>query len=125
MTLPFTPVPKPKHKRGKPKRGTHTKITQKVRGEVDRRTGGCERCSRTIPEHWFEMAHLENASQMGSGRVPWNVAKLCGPRTATGTCHQICDDTAAGRAWKRQKRAELIEYYTNGAGREIWPYDGT
>lgn len=131
MMFEYRPVQKPKHKRLKPKRGQHTEISDKVRKEVDRRAAEktdyiiCERCGCSRPAYRFEKAHLENASQYGTGRVPWNIANLCGPKTQTGTCHQIADETAAGRAWKRKKREELIDYYSNGAGRKIWPYDGT
>ncbi|WP_068775805.1 hypothetical protein [Paenibacillus sp. FJAT-26967] len=121
----LNPAPKPKHRRIKPKRGDLTRITDKVRKEVERRSKGrCERCGCTRAKHWFEHAHLINASQLGSGGEPWNIAKLCGPRTATGTCHQFADDTATGREWCMDYRFELIAYYTDGAGSEIWPYDG-
>jgi hypothetical protein len=118
MIFSYNPVEKPKHRRNKPKRGRHTAITDKVREEVERRSGGaCERCGRTRAKHWYEMAHLVNASAIGSGRDPWNIAKLCGPKTATGTCHQIADETAEGKEWKMRKLAELLEYYAN-EGRE-------
>lgn len=104
-------VPKPQHKRGKPKRGERTKITPAVRREVLERSGGaCERCGRTRA-YSFEMAHLIQASQGGSGAEPWNVVLLCGPSVNTGTCHNFADYTAVGREWRIQKRKELMRRY--------------
>ncbi|GAA5418056.1 hypothetical protein Pryu01_03138 [Paraliobacillus ryukyuensis] len=104
-------VPKPNHKRSKPKRGNTSKITNKVRDEVLQRSEGkCERCGRTSA-YAFEMAHLVQASQGGSGDDPANVALLCGPSVNTGTCHNFADYTAKGREWRMNKRKELIGYY--------------
>ncbi|MFD3261896.1 hypothetical protein ACE3MQ_25170 [Paenibacillus lentus] len=121
---------KPKHKRGKPTQGQHTKITPVVRKEVRRRaeehTGYpvCGRCSCSQPEGWFENAHLTNASQYGSGRVPWNIDLLCGPKNLTGSCHQWVDETEEGRDWKIRRQAELYIYYTTGPGRKYWKQAG-
>ncbi|WP_017797606.1 HNH endonuclease [Oceanobacillus kimchii] len=105
------PVPKPNHKRRKPKRGRLSKITPKVREEVKHRSGGqCERCG-TYQSYAFEMAHLEQASQGGRGDEPWNVALLCGPSVNSGTCHHFADYTKDGREWRLSKRQELMEYY--------------
>lgn len=126
MDYGYNPVEKPSHSRGKRTQGQHTAITPKVRKEVRRRASEglgypvCERCGVSNPKGWFENAHLTNASQYGSGRVPWNIALICGPRTLTGSCHQVCDDTADGRDWKVRKQAELYIYYTTGPGRDIW-----
>lgn len=104
-------VPKPNHKRRKPKRGNTSKITNKVRDEVSQRSEGkCERCGRTSA-YAFEMAHLVQASQGGRGDDPANVVLLCGPSVNTGTCHNFADYTAEGREWRMKKRKELIEYY--------------
>lgn len=124
----FRPVPKVQHRRNKPKRGRHTAITDKCSNEVKRRSSEltlegymvCERCGCSIPKVRFERAHLINASQYGEGGQPWNIAILCGPKTETGTCHQWADETAEGKAWKMEKRAELLEYYTVGDGRHWW-----
>lgn len=130
MTLGFNPVPKPTHGRNKPKRGNYTAISDKCSREVHRRSGKqtgvdtCEFCKTTRPRNWFERAHLVNASQYGSGGEPWNIALVCGPKTETGTCHQIIDETALGKRIKEQKRIELIEYYKNGPGKEHWKYKG-
>lgn len=104
-------VPKPSHGRYKPKAGQRTKITQKVREEVVRRSQKrCERCGRSTA-YAFEMAHLINASQLGSGKEPWNIALLCGPSTQTGTCHHWADSTKEGREWRKQFRERLKSYY--------------
>lgn len=109
--MTFNPVPKPNHKRRVPKRGTLTKITNKVRQEVLRRSEGkCERCGRTRA-YAFEMAHLIQASDLGRGDDPANIVLLCGPSVNTGTCHNFADYTAEGREWRMQKRKELIAYY--------------
>lgn len=126
MSIEWRPAYKPDHNRRTLTQGQHTKITNKARKEVARRASEekgypvCERCGCSIPAGWFENAHLTNASQYGSGRVPWNIALLCGPRTLTGSCHQWADDTSEGRDWKIRKQAELYIYYTTGSGRNHW-----
>jgi hypothetical protein len=119
-------VPKPNHGRNKPKRGSLTKITQKVRDEVNRRSmeNGfhfvpvCERCGYSSD---LTKAHLVNASQGGRGDDPANVVNLCGSHGIGGSdnkggCHDWADNSTAGREWKKAKRLELIEYY-GGVGR--------
>ncbi len=104
-------APKPNFKRKSPKRSAITKITEKVRREVlERSEGKCERCGRTSA-YAFEMSHLIQASQGGSGSDPANVVLLCGPSVNTGTCHNFADYTAAGKEWRMKKRKELIDYY--------------
>lgn len=99
------------HKRRKPKRGNQSRITQKVRQEVQNRSQGqCERCGRTSA-YSFEMAHLINASQGGVGNNPNNIVLLCGPKVNTNTCHQWADETREGREWKQAKHKELKDYY--------------
>ena len=100
-----------KSNRIKPKRGNRTRITQKVRIEVLRRSEGlCERCGKH--SSWgMEMAHLEQASSGGSGSDESNVVLLCGPSVQTGTCHNFADYTSAGREWRKAKREELQNYY--------------
>src|SRR5690625_1028091 len=105
--------PKPNHKRRVPKRGTRTRITPKARKEVYDRVGDypyCECCGRS-QAYAFEVAHLIQASQGGSGDDPANLALLCGPSTNSNTCHHFADYTAKGREWRMQKRKELIKYY--------------
>lgn len=109
--MSFNPVPKPNHKRRAPKRGNVTKITKSVRDEVLRRSEGkCERCSKSR-SYAFEMAHLIQASHLGRGDDPANIALLCGPSVNTGTCHNFADYTAKGREWRMSKRKELIKFY--------------
>lgn len=106
----FIPTPKPTRK---PKSNNHSKITQKARAEVyERADGKCERCGMTNP-YCFEVAHLVQASQLGRGDDPSNLALLCGPSTNSNTCHNFADYTFEGREWRMKKRAELIEYYRN------------
>lgn len=107
----INPVPKPQHKRFKPKQSQKTRITDAARKEVLRRSGWkCERCG-VSSAYAFEMAHLINASHGGRGDDPKNVALLCGPSVNTGTCHNFADYTAKGREWRMQKREELRRYY--------------
>ncbi|AIQ63297.1 hypothetical protein PSTEL_09545 [Paenibacillus stellifer] len=122
----FLPCPKPQHSRRKPKRGQHTRITNKASKEAKRRASAgtgylcCERCGVSVPKGWFERAHAVNASQGGGGSKPWDILVLCGPSTETGTCHHWADNTAEGRKWRRAKQGELILYYTAGEGRKYW-----
>lgn len=111
--MTFNPQPKSKvnFPRGKPKRSSVTKITNKVRKEVlNRSEHKCERCGRTSA-YAFEMSHLIQASLGGRGDEPWNIVLLCGPSVNTGTCHNFADYTAEGGEWRMQKRKELIDYY--------------
>lgn len=109
--MDFNPVPKPSHGRRKPKRGQLSKITQKARNEVYRRSEmKCERCGVTNP-YCFEVSHLIQASQGGRGDDPSNLCLLCGPSVNSGTCHNFADYTSLGREWRMQKRNELIDYY--------------
>ena len=109
--MTFRPIPKPVHRRRVPKQRNRTRITQKVRKEVFERSGGkCERCGRTRA-YSFEYAHLQQASDLGSGSDPANIVFLCGPSVNTGTCHNFADYTAKGREWRMSKRKELIKYY--------------
>jgi 5-methylcytosine-specific restriction endonuclease McrA len=111
VCLDFNPCPKPSHKRGKPRRGQFTRITQKVRQEVlERSEGRCERCGRS-QSYSFEMGHLINASQGGSGSEPWNIALLCGPSVNSGTCHNWADYTEDGRRWRLAFRERLEKKY--------------
>lgn len=112
--MKFSPVPKPNHRRRVPKRGNHTRITKKARNDVYERVGyrHCERC-KVSQAYAFEVAHLEQASQGGSGDDPANLALLCGPSVNSGTCHWWADSTKEGREWRMEKRKELQEYYTS------------
>lgn len=121
----WNPVPKPKFGRGKPKRGDRTAVTDAVRKEIARRSMErwntnvrcCERCGAIRN---LTAAHMENASQGGSGSEPWNIALLCGTHGLAGSCHDWSDNTTEGRDWKVNFAAELLEYYDNGAGRGKW-----
>jgi hypothetical protein len=133
MTIKFelNAAPKPQHKRAKPKRGDSTKITNAVREEVNRRSMErmgtdvpvCERCG------YFKdltKAHLSNASQGGSGGVPWNIIQLCGSHgigghNGKGGCHDWADNTLEGREWKEQQLTRLTIYYT-GEGAKHWKH---
>lgn len=107
--------PKPNHKRRIPKRGNVSKITNKARQEVIKRSEGkCERCGRSR-SYAFEVSHLVQASQGGRGDDPANLVLLCGPSVNTGTCHNFADYTAKGREWRMQKRKELKQYYAENA----------
>lgn len=104
-------VPKPNFRRSKPKRGSITKITNKVRQEVlNRSEGKCERCGKSRA-YAFEMSHLVQASQGGRGDDPANIVLLCGPSVNTGTCHNFADYTKEGKEWRMKKREELKRYY--------------
>ena len=104
-------IPKPNHKRRKPKQGQLSKITPSVRVEVlERSEGKCERCGVTTA-YSFEVAHLVQASQGGVGNDPKNVVLLCGPSVNSGTCHHFADYSKKGREWRMKKHDELKNYY--------------
>src|SRR5699024_8656216 len=97
----FNPVPKPAKRK---KKVPNTKITQKAREEVYRRSAhACERCGKTRA-YAFEVSHLVQASQGGSGNDVTNLALLCGPSVNTGTCHWWADSTKEGREWRMKKK---------------------
>lgn len=115
------------HKRHNRLRGAITKVTDVVRVEVNRRsmeiTGTdipvCERCgtSRNLTK-----AHIIAAAQLGPGYDPANIMNLCGTHGCEGTCHDYCDNTYAGRIWKKQYGAMLKLYYAEGNGKNYWSY---
>jgi hypothetical protein len=119
-------VPKPNHKRNKPKRGSLTRITQAVRDEVNRRSMEmmgtdvpvCEKCGYARD---LTKAHLISAAQGGSGSDPANIVNLCGSHgigghDGKGGCHDRADNSLAGRVWKEVMRCKLLDYY-GGVGR--------
>lgn len=121
----FHPVPKPKYDRRSRTQAQETRITAKVTKEAYRRASGsgyvrCEHCGCSRPKFRFERCHMNNASQRGTGRAPWNILVLCGPSNQVGTCHHWADTTVEGRDWKAAKQAELFIYYTAGEGRQYW-----
>lgn len=111
----------------KDKRGDHTKVSDKVRKEVNRRSmelfdtnvAVCERCGTTRN---LSKAHIVNASQGGSGKDPANIMNLCGTHGMKGTCHDWADNTKEGRVWKKQYGAMLRLYYSEGNGKYFWKY---
>lgn len=122
---PLRSVPKPSYGRWKPKRGTQTRVTTKVRKEVDRRSMElmsspvpcCEKCGYI---YQISKAHMENASQGGTGRHPRNIANLCGTHGMVGTCHHWADNTPEGRRWKVRYAKKLESYYRDGNGKNFW-----
>lgn len=70
-------------------------------------------------------AHMDNASQGGSGGEPWNIANLCGSHgigghNGKGGCHDWADNTAEGMDWKENYQLDLVDYYFKGEGRYHW-----
>lgn len=70
-------------------------------------------------------AHMDNASQGGTGGHPANVANLCGShgiggRDGKGGCHDWADNTIKGREWKKRYAVRLANYYETGEGRLYW-----
>lgn len=129
MKFELNAAPKPQHGRTKKKRGQLTEITNKVREEVNRRSMermGCDVpvCERCGYARDLTKAHIVNASQMGSGGVPWNILSLCGSHgigghDGKGGCHHWADNTEEGREWKEQQLTRLTIYY-NGEGAKHW-----
>lgn len=114
--------------RSAPKRGKITKVTANVRKEVNRRSmellgvdiACCERCGVSYN---LSKAHIQDASQMGPGYIPWNIMNLCGTHGWKGTCHDYCDNTLDGRKWKKRYGDKLRLYYKSGNGKHFWKYE--
>jgi len=114
-------------KRNKRKRGDITRVTTKVREEVNRRSMElmdvdvpvCERCGTMYN---LSKAHIHEAAHLGPGDIPWNIMNLCGTHGWKGTCHDWADNTKEGRAWKKQYGAMLRLYYGEGNGKYFWQY---
>lgn len=114
---PVRACPKPRHKRGKPKRKDRGRITPVVAEETLRRAGGlCEKCGfPPLPgthADRLELAHLQKRSQGGRGDQPWNIVALCGPSVNSNTCHNDIDyKRRSYRDWIEKKIAELKALY--------------
>jgi hypothetical protein len=114
------------HQRGSMKQGDYTKVTDRVREEVNRRSQElldtdipvCERCGS--PRELCK-SHIQEASHRGAGFDPANIINLCGTHGTKG-CHEWSDQTFAGRQWKKQYGAMLRLYYAEGNGKNYWSY---
>lgn len=116
------PAKRVEHNRGKAKQKDRTAITPRVAEEVHRRAdGACEICGRrplgTLDDR-LELAHLIQRGQQGSGRIPWNIAALCGPSTQSGTCHWKIDSR---RKTYRHLVEDLIAELESRYDKTEWP----
>ena len=101
MALPFSPCPKPQHKRNRPTAGQRGAISTKVRRQLrDRSNGICEKCHYALAT---EAAHLIRRWRLVECTKVTDLAHLC------GSCHTKCDQTAEGRNWLSDFRRQLEE----------------
>jgi hypothetical protein len=90
-TEPVRSVPKPSHKRYKPRSRTRGAISPKVRKELKERSGGiCERCNAAQAVH---AAHLTRRWLIETRTTVNDLSRLCVP------CHINADQTKEGREW--------------------------
>jgi 5-methylcytosine-specific restriction endonuclease McrA len=98
MTFTYNPAPKPTHNRNAPKRGTHTKFSQKVRIAIIERDGGlCVKCK--WPYH--NIHHVTFASQGGAGEA-WNGVCVC------HVCHDLAHRDIEVRRWFEDYRDKYL-----------------
>ncbi|OUS73014.1 hypothetical protein B1748_23700 [Paenibacillus sp. MY03] len=108
---PAYSVPKPNFKRGKPTAKQRGAIPDKVRKEVDARSGECcERCGKHKNAVWtLEKAHVTRRWRSESKCTAYDIVNLCGPSSDSSTCHHWADYTRAGREWLQQFKLTLEE----------------
>lgn len=109
MSLPFNPIPKPKHKRNKPTAKQRGRISPEVYKLALRRSGGrCELCGRPGNPAYgtLQCAHLIRRWKLPK-TTENDVAMLCGPSVNSGTCHHWVDYTREGKKWAEEYRDKL------------------
>jgi 5-methylcytosine-specific restriction endonuclease McrA len=98
MNISYNPVPKPTFNRNKPKRGNHTKFSQKTRKLIIARDSGlCVRCKQ--PYH--NIHHVTLASQGGAGEVENGVC-IC------YSCHELAHKKIEVRKWFEDYRDKYL-----------------
>jgi hypothetical protein len=89
-------------------------ISQKVRDKVNARTsfapiGCCERCKKNRNGYWtLEQAHIDSRGSIDHKTTEFDLARLCGPSTQSGTCHHFAH-TGEGKAWMYEFQNKLYE----------------
>lgn len=93
-TFTLNACPKPSHGRHKPKRGTHTKFSPKVRKRIiERDNGQCVRCKC----QYVSIHHVTFASQGGRGTEDNGVCVCI-------WCHNWAHAGSVGREWFEKYR---------------------
>lgn len=103
-------VPKPNHKRNRPKARTRGSISPSVRMKLYERSNNvCERCHRTRA---VEAAHTLRRMDIRQRTTVEDLAHLC------KECHMHCDSTISGKVFKQQFR--LLKYKRAGRMNEYY-----
>jgi hypothetical protein len=103
------------NKRQKPTQRMMGEISQKVRDKVNARTsfapiGCCERCKKNRNGYWtLEQAHIDSRGSISHKTTEFDLARLCGPSTQSGTCHFFAH-TGEGKAWMYEFQDNLLKH---------------
>lgn len=97
------------------------KLTQKQKGDIsnavrkivnDRsaETGypRCEGCHKNKSACWtLENAHVEGRGSIPNKTTEYDLLRLCGPSTQSGTCHHYVESTKQGKQYMLDQRDRL------------------
>lgn len=111
----FEYLPYSKEQQLASKRVKHTQrqlgdISPAVRAKVNERSGDfCERCGKHKLTCWtLENAHVDGRRVIGHKTTEYDLARLCGPSTKSGTCHHWVTSTREGHEWMKSFRERLM-----------------
>lgn len=112
---PINSVPKRQFKRIKPTQRQLGEISARVRKIVNDRTsfapiGCCECCLKNRNGFMrLEQAHITSRVRIGHKTTEYDLARLCGPSTQSGTCHHWVESTRQGKEWMMEFESKLRE----------------
>lgn len=107
------PVPKPQHKRGKLTQRQLGDISNTVRKRVNTRSAingyeRCEGCHKNKLACWtLENAHIESRGSISHKTSEFDLLRLCGPSTQSGTCHHYVESSREGKQYMLDQRERL------------------
>ncbi len=86
-------------------------ISTKVRKRVNERSNNCcERCMKHKSAVWtLEQAHITSRVRISHKTTEYDLVRLCGPSTQSGTCHHWVESTRIGKDWLEAFRLKLLE----------------
>jgi hypothetical protein len=100
-------------KRVKPTQKQMGAISAKVRMTVNNRSAEtgyprCEGCHKNKSACWtLENAHVEGRRSISHKTTEYDLLRLCGPSTDSGTCHHFVESTKQGKQYMKDQRDRL------------------